>query len=58
MKDLATFAAMGRLVTGLSEAIRKATPPSTTDPNELPDMRSLADEFWAELHRLVDLVPA
>jgi hypothetical protein len=53
-KDLATFGAMGRLVTALSEAIRKATPPEKVDPNDHPDMLSAAKRAREKLHRLVD----
>lgn len=53
-KDLATFAAMGRLVTSLSEAIRKATPPEKPDPNDNPDMVAAAKRARELLHRRVD----
>lgn len=54
--DLTTFAAMGRLVTALSEAIRKATPPERPNPDDSPDMRALADDVIARLHRMIDQV--
>ena len=53
-QDLATFAAMGRLVTGLSEAIRKATPPEKPDPEDSPDMIAAATRARETLHKLVD----
>lgn len=55
-KDLANFAAMGRLVTSLNAEIRKATPPKQDDPNENPDMRELAEEVGGRLHKLIDQV--
>lgn len=55
-KDLATFGAMGRLVTAVSEAIRKATPPAPPDPNEHPDMLALAERVRKDLHELLDKV--
>ena len=54
--DLATFGAMGRLVTSISEAIRKATPPPEADPNESPDMRAAAKRARDTLHRIVSQV--
>lgn len=57
-KDLATFGAMGRLVTAVSEAIRKATPPTPPDPNEQPDMLALAKQVRERLHELLDKVVA
>jgi hypothetical protein len=44
---------MGRLVTALSEAIRKATPPTPPDPNENPDMIVLAESVRKKLHDLL-----
>lgn len=52
--DLATFGSMGRLVTALGEAIRKATPPEKPDVNDQPDMIAAAERARKKLHELVD----
>lgn len=55
--DLSALGAAGRLLIAAQEAKRKAKPPERADPNDNPDMKKLAADVAARLHRMIDQVP-